>query len=120
MSRYIDADKLYPDRLTRDGGLAISQNQIAAAETVDVIPAVYGRWIQDGENIYHCFNCGRTVVKDWTEDMDIDYPFCHCGSDNRSHRPVVGVAGNGKSALLSTIESALKELRSESNKSTGK
>jgi len=33
--RYIDADKLYPDCLTKDGRLAISQSQIANAPTVD-------------------------------------------------------------------------------------
>ncbi len=37
MSRIIDADKLYPDVLTNKGGLAISQSQIANAETI-VIP----------------------------------------------------------------------------------
>ena len=33
MTRLIDADKLYPDCLTKDGTLAISQSQIANAET---------------------------------------------------------------------------------------
>lgn len=32
--RLIDADKLYPDCLTNDGRLAISQSQIANAPTV--------------------------------------------------------------------------------------
>lgn len=31
--RLIDADKLHPDCLTKDGTLAISQSQIANAET---------------------------------------------------------------------------------------
>lgn len=35
--RIIDADKLYPDRMT-DKGLAISQSQIANAETINAIP----------------------------------------------------------------------------------
>lgn len=34
MSRIIDADKLYPDVLTTKGQLAISQSQIANAETI--------------------------------------------------------------------------------------
>lgn len=33
--RLIDADKLYPDRMTKEG-LAISQTQIANAPTVDL------------------------------------------------------------------------------------
>ena len=36
--RLIDADKLHPDRMT-DKGLAISQSQIAEAETVKAVPA---------------------------------------------------------------------------------
>lgn len=35
MTRLIDADKLYPDCLTKNGRLAISQNQIANAPTVE-------------------------------------------------------------------------------------
>lgn len=35
MTRLIDADKLYPDCLTKNGTLAISQSQIANAPTVD-------------------------------------------------------------------------------------
>ena len=34
--RLIDADKLYPDRMTTKGGVAISQSQIANAPTVEV------------------------------------------------------------------------------------
>ena len=33
--RLIDADKLYPDRMTTKGGVAISQSQIADAPTVN-------------------------------------------------------------------------------------
>lgn len=35
MTRLIDADKLYPDCLTKEGTLAISQSQIANAPTVE-------------------------------------------------------------------------------------
>ena len=38
--RLIDADKLHPDRMT-EKGLAISQTQIAEAETVKAVPASY-------------------------------------------------------------------------------
>ena len=40
--RLIDADKLYPDCMTKKGTLAISQSQIADAPTVE-IPT--GEWI---------------------------------------------------------------------------
>ena len=33
--RIIDADKLYPDCMTKDGKLAISQSQLANAPTVE-------------------------------------------------------------------------------------
>jgi hypothetical protein len=33
--RLIDADKLYPDCMTRDGKLAISQSQLANAPTIN-------------------------------------------------------------------------------------
>ena len=36
--RLIDADKLYPDRMTNKGCVAISQSQIAKAKTVDAVP----------------------------------------------------------------------------------
>lgn len=35
MTRLIDADKLYPDCMTKNGTLAISQSQIANAPTVE-------------------------------------------------------------------------------------
>lgn len=38
MSRLIDADKLYPDRMTNKGTVAISQSQIAKAPTVQAVP----------------------------------------------------------------------------------
>lgn len=39
-----------------------------------------GRWIKDEENRYHCSECGRTVKEDCMEDIQLDYPFCHCGA----------------------------------------
>jgi len=35
--RLIDADKLYPDRMTNKGNVAISQSQIAKAPTVNAV-----------------------------------------------------------------------------------
>ena len=40
-----------------------------------------GEWIKVDENTYRCNLCGKTVHKDLTEDMKIDYPYCHCGAD---------------------------------------
>ena len=40
MTRLIDADKLYPDCLTKEGNLAISQSQIANAPTVEYPEAI--------------------------------------------------------------------------------
>ena len=42
-----------------------------------------GKWIKKTETIYCCNQCGRTVFKDIMEDMQIDYPYCHCGADMR-------------------------------------
>lgn len=36
--RLIDADRLYPDRMTNKGTVAISQSQIAKAPTINAIP----------------------------------------------------------------------------------
>lgn len=78
--RLIDADKLYPDRMTKDG-LAISQSQIANAPTVEERP--HGEWIirrdKRGKHIYSV--CSRCNVA----HLDTDFPnFCpNCGSDNR-------------------------------------
>jgi len=46
-----------------------------------------GHWIKeksmyydwDGYS-YYCSECGRVVHKDEFEDMQIDYPYCHCGA----------------------------------------
>jgi len=43
----------------------------------------HGEWIKDEENVYHCSCCYRRVHKGSMEDMQIDYPFCHCGADMR-------------------------------------
>ena len=105
MTRLIDADKLYPDCLTKEGTLAISQSQIANAPTVSfMISPDYvtelqnlnkelvkqleeaerptGKWIyhEDWKNEggcgYECSCCGRTY--------DYDMNFCgYCGADMR-------------------------------------
>ena len=60
MTRLIDADKLYPDCLTKEGTLAISQSQIADAPTVEARP--HGEWIfhkDYNERKYGCNKCGN-------------------------------------------------------------
>ena len=104
MTRLIDADKLYPDCLTKEGTLAISQSQIANAPTVSfMISPDYvtelqnlnkelikqleeaerpqGEWIKH-EWGYSCSVCG--VSNDYAYDNNIhkftDY-FCpNCGA----------------------------------------
>lgn len=59
--RMIDADKLRPDCLTKDGQFAISQSQIANAPTIE---QPQGEWVEINErigigedNIYTSFKC---------------------------------------------------------------
>ena len=79
--RLIDADKLHPDRLTKEG-LAISQSQIANAQTIE---REAGKWIWNmrlGE--YECSECGcYPVYERHTPDIsEIDkYKYCRwCGA----------------------------------------
>lgn len=70
--RLIDADKLYPDCMTKNGALAISQNQIANALTVKDRPK--GKWGKHGE----CPFC--SYIQKWKEDN-----FCgNCGANLRN------------------------------------
>jgi len=70
--RLIDADKLYPECLTKDGKFAISQSQIAKAPTVEERPQ--GEWGKHGEcpfcsyilengKMIICGNCGADMRK---------------------------------------------------------
>lgn len=53
--RLIDADKLYPDCISNKGGLAISQSQIANAETIE---QETGEWIFDeSDGSTSCSKC---------------------------------------------------------------
>lgn len=91
MTRLIDADKLYPDCLTKNGRLAISQNQIANALTVE--ERSQGEWIAredmdylDQNKVYHnhfmCEKCG--LVHDFIDGHTSQYNFCpNCGADMR-------------------------------------
>lgn len=97
MTRLIDADKLYPDCLTKEGTLAISQSQIANAPTVEVDKLIlivakrhgkremmldalrpHGKWVRTalyGQTCLQCNQCGKA-------DFDIKYDkYCpNCGA----------------------------------------
>ena len=89
MTRLIDADKLYPDCLTKRGTLAISQSQIANAPTVEERPQ--GEWIKTGQSFINpnkfrnfcCSNC----FEELDEHIRVKPNFCpNCGADMRGKR----------------------------------
>lgn len=63
-------------------------------DALDNMPSVYpkakvGKWIRQQSYLgythsYECSECGRVVYKDEFEDMQIDYPYCHCGAKMES------------------------------------
>ena len=74
--RLIDADKLYPDCMTKDGKLAISQSQIANALTVS--ERKQGEWVivkdeKWGDNV-KCPFCGKELA-----GTDLNF-CCNCGA----------------------------------------
>lgn len=88
--RLIDADKLYPDCMTKNGTLAISQNQIANAPTLTPPTETYDE-TYDWVAITSCLNkdihiicshckeefIGKSTLEEWKEE----YLFCHrCGA----------------------------------------
>lgn len=102
--RLIDADKIYPDCMTKGGKLAISQSQLANAPTVEYTfeeafqktvcenrlycPArPKGKWKETGYETgalgityrqTQCSNCG------WEQAMPMWLNFCaNCGADMR-------------------------------------
>lgn len=106
--RLIDADKLYPDCMTKNGTLAISQSQIAEAPTIELDESViqsvlnkrcmtvvtneylvalhgkrpHGKWIEhyDSSDGFTWLTCSRCMYKAYEDD----YNFCpNCGADMR-------------------------------------
>jgi len=94
--RMIDADKLYPDCMTKNGTLAISQSQIANVPTVDTtfkevvayecgqksVERPQGKWIEhyDSSDGFTWLTCSRCMCKAYEDD----YNFCpNCGADMR-------------------------------------
>ena len=77
--RLIDADKLHPDCLTKDGKFAISQSQIAKAPTVEERPQ--GEWIHYlgcGVGKAMCSECGQ---------LEESKNYCgNCGADMRGEK----------------------------------
>lgn len=82
--RCIDADKLYPDCMTKNGTLAISQTQIANAPTVSDRPQ--GEWINSYPEIEKnpMFNYGICSLCKFEQSMSNKLNFCpNCGADMR-------------------------------------
>lgn len=95
--RLIDADKLYPDCLTKTCRLAISQSQISAAPIVEYTfeeafqktvceQRLYcperpqGEWIIDGHH-RRCKKCGEYFCMADIEGNEIPSNFCpNCGA----------------------------------------
>lgn len=86
--RLIDADKLYPDCLTKYGRVAISHSQIANATTVEEPERPKGEWIiafHDCIGRYYLCSCckeGRAVING-VDYLSLDeFEFCpHCGAE---------------------------------------
>ena len=70
--RLIDADKLYPDCLTKRGTLAISQSQIANAPTVDTTLAICGgcKYADVPRNRKPCCSCSWLERKSYYEEAE--------------------------------------------------
>lgn len=74
--RLIDADKLYPDCLTKYGRLAISDSQIANAPTIEEPKRPKGEWILNKDENPECPFCHHSFTY-WGN-------FCgNCGADMR-------------------------------------
>ena len=87
--RCIDADKLYPDCMTKNGTLAISQSQIANAPTVE-------------SRMFYVQETVNTILNRCTGNTDIDKAF-------RNAARLVQNAIDGKAVDFEEIE------RSENN-----
>ena len=107
--RLIDADKIYPDCMTKDGKLAISQSQLANAPTVEmnVLPKIHyergfnagydsgknarpqGEWLSHYDYCEkHGYNPSASIAFWWCEQCGqaVEQPtnFCpNCGADMR-------------------------------------
>ncbi len=102
--RLIDADKIHPDCMTKDGKLAISQSQLANAPTVPLsdfkdgykqaiidgktnFSRPKGEWIDDTSTNYYCHyyaNCNRCGYHIDVHENRGYHNFCpSCGADMR-------------------------------------
>jgi hypothetical protein len=73
--RLIDADKLHPDCISNKGGLAISQSQIANAETIE---QETGEWIFDESD--GSTSCSKCTCVLWFKYNTWRCKFCpNCG-----------------------------------------
>lgn len=63
---------------------------VADMPAADVKPVVHGKWLlkdRDGSwACWTCSECGRLVhLTDYKENVQEEYPFCHCGADMRGN-----------------------------------
>lgn len=70
-------EKDCPDMLSTSDMIILSGKVCEEPKTGHWIHSIYS---EEGKDVYKCSECGRTVNKDWTEDMQLDYPYCHCGA----------------------------------------
>ena len=70
----------------------VPTNAIIAKDTIKNLPSVQperikGHWIAitSWNNTYKCSVCGRLLVNitDGKNKVAKNYPYCHCGADNR-------------------------------------
>jgi hypothetical protein len=72
--RLVNVDKLYPDVLTKHGALAISQGQLAYAETIQAIPLnvideIKAEIINESNKAFHAPNWGKARGLDLARDI---------------------------------------------------
>ena len=78
--RLIDADALIEEALTEGACGYIDALQIAIAPTVDAVPVVHGRWIEQEKytfgTMYDCSICGNRIL-----DNGHSWNYCpNCGA----------------------------------------
>ena len=73
--RMIDADKLYPDCMTKNGEIAISQSQLANAPT---LTPPKGEWVELPNYRHKCSICNNSAdtLANLTEQLSNFCPNC--------------------------------------------
>ena len=89
--RLIDGDALikelnnshFPGAPYVDAGISIAIGKVCDAPTIEPERKM-GKWVKGTSGIkitaYRCSKCGRIVIDDTGNEVEKDYPFCHCGA----------------------------------------